>query len=108
GPLKVVSEASIGANLRRIEAVTGFGPIDRLRDEEALIDRAAEALGTTPGDLTSAAEKLRAENKGLRDELKQLKQQLAGSQSTDLAAAAVDGVVVARRDGVARDELRDL
>src|SRR4029453_6116211 len=77
GPLKVVSEASIGANLRRIEAVTGLGPIERLRDEEALVDRAAEALGTTPGDLTSAAEKLRAENKGLRDELKQLKQQLA-------------------------------
>jgi alanyl-tRNA synthetase len=108
GPLKVVSEASIGANLRRIEAITGLGPIDRLRDEEELIDRAAEALGTTPGDLTSAAEKLRAELKGLRDEVRQLKQQVAGSQSADLAAAAVDGVVVARRDGLARDELRDL
>jgi alanyl-tRNA synthetase len=108
GPLKVVSEASIGANLRRIEAVTGLGPIDRLRDEEDLIGRAAEALGTTPGDLTSAAEKLRAENKTLRDEIKQLKQQVAGSQSVDLAAAAVDGVVVARRDGISRDELRNL
>jgi alanyl-tRNA synthetase len=104
----VVSEASIGANLRRIEAVTGLGPIARLRDEEDLIDRAAEALGTTPGDLTSAAEKLRAENKTLRDEIKALKQQVAGSQSVDLAAAAVDGVVVARRDGISRDELRNL
>jgi alanyl-tRNA synthetase len=108
GPLKVVSEASIGANLRRIEAVTGFGPIERLRDEEELVDRAAEALGTTPGDLTSAAEKLRAENKTLRDEVRQLKLQVAGSQSGDLAAGAVEGVVVARRDGISRDEVRDL
>jgi alanyl-tRNA synthetase len=108
GPLKVVSEASIGANLRRIEAVTGLGPIDRLREEEALIDRAAEALGTTPADLTSAAGKLRSEIKSLRDEIRLLKQQVAGSQSVELAAAAVDGVVVARRDGTSRDELRDL
>jgi alanyl-tRNA synthetase len=108
GPLKVVSEASIGANLRRIEAVTGFGPIERLRDEEALVDRAAEVLGTTPTDLASAAERLRAENKSLRDEVRQLKLQAAGSQSVDLAAEAVDGVVVARRDGISRDELRDL
>ena len=49
GPLKIVSEGSIGSNLRRIEAVTGFGPIDRLRQEEELVARAAEVLGTTLG-----------------------------------------------------------
>ena len=55
GPVKVVSEASIGSNLRRIEAVTGLGPIDRLRQEEELIDRAAEALGSPADELPAAA-----------------------------------------------------
>jgi alanyl-tRNA synthetase len=108
GPVKIVSEASIGANLRRIEAVTGFGPIERLRDEEALMERAAEALGSTPTELPSAAEKLRAELRALREELARVKKQAAGGAAVGLAAQAVDGVLVTRQDGVAREELRDL
>jgi alanyl-tRNA synthetase len=108
GPLKVVSEGSIGSNLRRIEAVTGLGPIERLRQEEDLVARAADVLGTTPDEVPSAAERLRGELKTLRDELKQLRRQAAGNRSGELAATAVDGVVVARVDGTARDDLRDL
>jgi alanyl-tRNA synthetase len=108
GPLKVVSEGSIGSNLRRIEAVTGFGPIERLRQEEELVSRAADVLGTTPDELPLAAERLRGELKTLRDELKDLRRQAAESRAGDLASAAVDGVVVARVDSVDRDDLRDL
>jgi alanyl-tRNA synthetase len=108
GPLKVVSEGSIGSNLRRIEAVTGFGPIERLRQEEELVSRAADVLGTTPDELPLAAERLRGELKSLRDELKDLRRQAAGSRAGDLASAAVDGVVVARVDAIARNDLRDL
>jgi alanyl-tRNA synthetase len=108
GPVKVVSEASIGSNLRRIEAVTGLGPIDRLRQEEELIDRAAEALGAPADELPAAALKLRAEVKALRDEMKALRKAAAGNQAADLAGQAVDGVVVVRIDGTSRDELREL
>ncbi|HET6948966.1 MAG TPA: alanine--tRNA ligase, partial [Acidimicrobiales bacterium] len=108
GPVKVTSEGSIGSNLRRIEAVTGLGPIDRLRQEEELLARAAEALGTTPDDLPLAAEKLRGELKAVRDEVKLLRRQAAGNRAGELAAAAIDGVVVARVDGLAPDEVRDL
>jgi alanyl-tRNA synthetase len=108
GPLKVVSEGSIGSNLRRIEAVTGFGPIERLRQEEELVSRAADVLGTTPDELPVAAERLRGELKSLREELKDMRRQAAGSRAGELAAAAVDGVVVARVEGVAGDDLRDL
>ena len=108
GPVKIVSEASIGSNLRRMEAVTGFGPIDRLRQEEELIDRAADALGSPADELPAAALKLRAEVKALRDELKSLRKEAAGNQAATLAGQAVDGVVVVRVDGTGRDDLREL
>ncbi len=45
GPVKIISEGSIGSNMRRIEAVTGFGPIERLRREEQRLAEVAGALG---------------------------------------------------------------
>src|SRR5205085_8078955 len=37
GPIKILGESSIGANLRRIEAVTGMASLHRIRDEEATL-----------------------------------------------------------------------
>ena len=108
GPLKVTSEGSIGSNQRRIEAVTGLGPIERLRQEEDLLARAAEVLNTTADDLPLAAEKLRGEVRALRAEADDLRRQAAGNRAGELAARAVDGVVVARVDGLAPDAVRDL
>jgi alanyl-tRNA synthetase len=108
GPVKIVSESSIGSNLRRLEAISGFGPIERLRNEEAQIERAAGALGVAADELVDAVERQRAEVKELRDEMKALKRQLAAGRATDLAAGAIDGVVVARLDDLDREALRDL
>jgi alanyl-tRNA synthetase len=108
GLVKVVSEGSIGSNIRRIEAVTGTGPVDRLRAEEQRAADAASALGVPVEDLVEGAERRAAEIKSLRDELKSLRKQLAGAQAEDLAASAVDGVVVARVEADDRNEVRDL
>ncbi len=96
GPVKIVSEGSIGSNLRRLEAISGFGPIDRLRAEEAQIAEAAGALGVATDELVDAVERQRSEIKELRDELKALKRQLASGRADELAQLAVDGVVVER------------
>jgi alanyl-tRNA synthetase len=108
GPLKIISEGSIGSNIRRIEAVTGLGPIERLRREEALLEKAAELVGTSPDDVVEGIEKRLAELKDLRDELKALRRQAARGEAVTLAAGAVDGIVVLRRDDLGRDDLRDL
>ena len=108
GPMKIVSESSIGANLRRIEAVTGTGPIDRLRAEERVLGELAEVLNVPVGEVVDGARKRLEEIKALRDEVKALKRQAAGGQATALAAKAVDGVLVERVDGLERDTLRDL
>ncbi len=108
GPVKIVSESSIGSNLRRIEAVTGTGPIERLREEEAVLATLAEVLNVPVGEVVDGARKRVEEIKALRDEVKALKRQAAGDQAGELARAAIDGVVVARVDGLERDTLRDL
>jgi alanyl-tRNA synthetase len=108
GPLKVVAESSIGSNLRRIEAVTGTGPIERLRREEAVLAELAAILNVSVGEVVDGARKRVDEVKALRDELKAARSQSARARSGELAADAVDGVVVARVDGLDRDAVRDL
>jgi alanyl-tRNA synthetase len=108
GPVRIVSEGSIGSNLRRIEALTGTGALARFRDEEAALERAAELLRTTPEELPDRLARLLEEEKALQAEVKALRRQTAGADAATLAAEADGGVVVARRDGTTREELRDL
>jgi alanyl-tRNA synthetase len=108
GPIKITSESSIGANLRRIEAVTGTASLDRIRDEEHTLSRAATLLRVTPPEVPERVERLLDEARTLTDEVKALRRQGAGGRARELAAGAVDGVVVTRIDGTTRDELKDL
>ncbi len=89
GSVKIISEGSIGSNIRRIEAVTGMGPIERLRDDEAVLRRAADLVGVAPDDLVEGIERRLGELKGLRDEMKVLRRELAGNQAGELEGAAV-------------------
>ncbi len=64
GFLKIASEGSVGANLRRIEAVTSFGAMEHVYAEEAVLTRAADALKCRPAEV---AEKAEATVKRLRE-----------------------------------------
>jgi alanyl-tRNA synthetase len=108
GALRIVSEGSIGSNIRRIEAVTGLATVELLRSIDETATAAARSLGVQPDELREGVERLQAEAKLLRSEVARLKQQLAVGQAPALAAQAVDGVVVARVDGLDRNGLRDL
>ncbi len=108
GPIKITSESSIGANLRRIEAVTGVASLDRIRDEEHTLSRTATLLRVTAPEVPERVERLLDDQRSLADEIKALRRQGAGGRAKELAAEAVGGVVVARIDGTTRDELKDL
>ena len=108
GPIKIVSEGSIGSNLRRIEAVTGEAALDRVHDEEVQLRGAAGLLNVGPAEVTDRVEKLLAQVKALGDELETARARQAVAEAGDLAAAAKDGVVVARRDGMDPADLRRL
>jgi alanyl-tRNA synthetase len=108
GLIKIVSEGSIGSNLRRVEAVTGAGAIDLLRAEQAAVDQAADLLNVPRGDLVEGVTTRVSEIKSLRDEVRSLKADMAAGQADALAGGAVDGVVVARVDGLGPNELKAL
>jgi alanyl-tRNA synthetase len=109
GPLKITSEGSVAAGTRRIEAVTGFGTIARVRSEEDALGRAAQILkAARPEDVVDAAEKVVARARALEDELKILRGGQVRSRGAELAAGAVEGRVVARVDGLDGGALREL
>ena len=108
GTIKVVSEGSIGSNLRRIEAVTGEGSVALLQRDERVIADAARLLGAPADDVLGGVQRKLDEVRALNDEIKVLRSKLATGQAAELAAGAVDGVVVHRVDGLAPGELRDL
>lgn len=108
GPVKIISEASIGSNIRRIEAVSGMGPLERLREDERRIKAAADAMGVATDELVDAVERRVAEVKDLRTRIRDLERQAAAGRSGELAEQAVDGIVIARVDGLDRDGVRDL
>ena len=108
GLVKIVSESSIGSNLRRVEAVCGDGAIGLLRSEQAVVEQAASKLNVPRPDLLEGLTKRLDEMADLKDQLKALQGRLAASQAGDLADAAVDRIVVARVDGMSRDAMKDL
>ena len=108
GTMRIVSEGSIGSNIRRIEAVTGTGTVELLRERDQTLGAAAEALGVPVDEVIEGIEKRQADTKELRAEVARLRRQLAVGRAPELAAAAVAGVVVARIDDIDRDGLRDL
>ncbi|MEM1333505.1 MAG: alanine--tRNA ligase, partial [Actinomycetota bacterium] len=108
GTVKVVSESSIGSNLRRVEALTGEASVALLQHDQQVLGQAAQLLGTQSDDLLGGVQRKLDEVKALQDEIKQLRGQLAMGRATELAAIANDGVVVSRVDGLAPGDLREL
>ena len=108
GPILVTSEGSIGSNLRRVFALTGNGSLHRVRDDERLLRQAAGLLRADPAEVPAAVERLLEREQALRAELRSLRAQAAAADARHLAGGASGGMVVARRDGLPQDQLRDL
>jgi alanyl-tRNA synthetase len=108
GPIKVVSESSIGANLRRIEALTGTGSFEHIRHEEELLSRSAGLLRAAPEEVPERIARTLGDLRELANQLRSARRQASAGEAQSLARQAVDGVVVARRDGTSRDELKEL
>jgi alanyl-tRNA synthetase len=108
GPFEIVSESSIGSNLRRVEATTGTATLARLRRAEQAVAHAAGLLKARPDELAPALERKLADLRSAEDQLRAAQQAALTGRAADLAAGAVGDFVVARVDDLAADQLRDL
>jgi len=110
GPITLLSEGSIGANTRRIFALSGHASIDRALERERLVQSAADLLRTEPDELVAAIGRVMERSREAEKELGRLRQQSSEAEAKTLAAraAADSGVVVARRDNVEGKDLQSL
>ena len=108
GMVKIISEGSIGSNIRRLEALTGTASLDRLRDSEQALASAAELIGVPVDDLLQGLGRRLDELGELRRSIGDLRRGAALGRADDLAADATDGLVVAEVPDIDRDSLRDL
>ncbi|MGH9672619.1 MAG: alanine--tRNA ligase [Bryobacteraceae bacterium] len=112
GLCKIVYEGSISAGVRRLEAVSGAGALEKFRQSRAAVDRLCEMLRTSEPELLDQVERLLAQHKELERQLGQWKDRAAQAQLGDLEGRArtLKGVRVlaARVDGLDRAQMRAL
>ena len=96
GSFRIVSEGSVAAGVRRIEAVTGRAAEALIEKRLHALDTIAEMLHTKPAEATEAVRELLARYQTLQKEAAQLRQKLARQEAEALLQRAerVDGFAV--------------
>ena len=113
GGFKIVSESSVAAGIRRIEAVTGRNLLIRANLQEAMLHEVANTLkANNVAALPARAEAVMAENKAMSRELEEMKAKIAASKVDSLFdnAEEADGVKIASAyfTGTTGDTLRGM
>ncbi len=76
GLFKIISETGIAAGVRRIEAVTGSGAIQWVKQQNELINQVSEVLKTNPTGVMQKAKGIMEQVKEYEHEIQILKRQL--------------------------------
>jgi len=112
GVLKIVSQESVAAGVRRIEAVTGIGALEHYQQQAQTLRQLAVQLNVGEDGILAQVEKLSETAKDLEKELEAQKRKGALSQIDVLAARVqtVKGVkvIAAEVENVDREGLRQL
>jgi len=112
GLCKIVSEGSISSGVRRIEAVTGSGALERFQETASSLHRVAELVRTAEPEVLGQVEKLLEQRRTLEKEAEQLKARLAQAQLADIEREAREmkgaRVLAARLENIDRACMRAL
>ncbi len=113
GLFKIISESSVAAGVRRIEAVTGKGVLELLNKLDGELNSAAAVLKlNNPSELVAKCEQLSAELKNAQKEIESLNSKLAAGKVDELIASAKDlgkvKLITAKLEGAGSDTLRSM
>jgi alanyl-tRNA synthetase len=112
GVFKIVSEGAVGANLRRIEALTGKAAFEYLRSQEDLLSEVAFCLKTPQDQILEKVDRLLKDQKLKEREIESLRAKLLSGHSVDLLSGLRDvrGMKLLAREVEAESpkELREL
>ena len=112
GVLKIVSEGSVAAGVRRIEAVTGIGALEHYEKQAQILAQVASKLNTSEDSVLATVEKLSTTVKQLEKELEGQKRKGALGQLDQLASQVqtIKGVklIAAEVSGIDKETLRQL
>jgi alanyl-tRNA synthetase len=90
GSFFILSEGSVSAGVRRIEAVTGRGAIEEVQEERRVLRAAAEKMKTSTAETLSRIDRMMGEIKELKREIERGRGQAAGQSVDELLAGAQD------------------
>jgi alanyl-tRNA synthetase len=111
GLFKIVMEAGVAAGVRRVEAVCGDIAIQRIQQQQALLDAVATELKAQPAEAAARVTQMLDHAKALEKELARLKSKLAAAQGDDLVSQAVEvkgvKVIAATLEGADATALRE-
>lgn len=113
GLYKIISETSVAAGVRRIEAVTGTGVLEYIKKSDELIANTAAALKlSNVKELESKAAQLTAELKEAQKKVEELSAELAASAAKDMLSGAREvgafKLITSKVEGVQGGDLRTM
>jgi alanyl-tRNA synthetase len=112
GVFKIVSESSISAGVRRIEAITGEGAMTQFQASSDALHRIAGILRVAEPELVEHVDRLIAEKRNFERQIDQLKTKLAQSAAGDLESKAKEKngakYLITQVDGLDRQQMRTL
>jgi alanyl-tRNA synthetase len=84
GVFKIISESAVGANVRRIEALTARAALEHIQNQDDDLRFVASVLKTTPEQIKDRVDRLLKEQKHRERELESLRSKLLSTESGDL------------------------
>jgi len=112
GVFKIVSDRSLAAGVRRMEALTGRGALEYFQSLDESAHEVQQQLNTRLPEVPAYVRSLQERQKHLEKELKQLRMKLASGGAAQIAEGPIEinGVklLVRRADDISGGDLRNL